>query len=125
MASVNRVTLLGNLTKDPEVKTTTNGQVVANLGLATSEKFKDKQGASKEKTEWHSLVAWGKNAEILGEYAKKGQPLYVEGRLETRSWEKDGVKHYKTEINVSSFQLLGKKSDGEAKQASGEEDIPF
>lgn len=117
--SINKVTLLGRVGKDPELKYTPNGTAYARFSLATSYKAKDKG----EKTEWHSLVAWAKTAEIAGEYVKKGQQVYVEGRLQTDSWEKDGEKKYRTEIVVMELVLLGSK--GEAKQETGDEQPAF
>jgi len=114
---VNKVILVGTLGQDPEVKYLTNGNAVCNLSLATSEQWKDKQtGEKKEKTEWHRIVMFGKVAEIAGEYCRKGSQVYIEGKLETREWEKDGVKRYTTEIKVDmqgTMQLLGgKPADG-------------
>lgn len=114
---VNKVILVGTLGQDPEVKYLTNGNAVCNLSLATSEQWKDKQtGEKKEKTEWHRVVMFGKVAEIAGEYCRKGSQVYIEGKLETREWEKDGVKRYTTEIKVDmqgTMQLLGgKPADG-------------
>jgi len=114
---VNKVILVGTLGQDPEVKYLTNGNAVCNLSLATSEQWKDKQtGEKKEKTEWHRVVMFGKVAEIAGEYCRKGSQIYIEGKLETREWEKDGVKRYTTEIKVDmqgTMQLLGgKPADG-------------
>lgn len=110
---VNKVILVGTLGQDPEVKYLTNGNAVCNLSLATSEQWKDKQtGEKKEKTEWHRVVMFGKVAEIAGEYCRKGSQVYIEGKLETREWEKDGVKRYTTEIKVDmqgTMQLLGGK----------------
>lgn len=125
--SVNKVILLGNAGKDPEVKFTPAGKPVAKFSLATSERFKDKSGEWQEKTEWHNVVAWERLAEIAGEYIKKGDKVYVEGRLQTRSWEKDGQKHYSTEVNASEIVLLGKPEAKEApaKQEIADEDIPF
>lgn len=114
---VNKVILVGTLGQDPEVKYLTNGNAVCNLSLATSEQWKDKQtGEKKEKTEWHRVVMFGKVAEIAGEYCRKGSQVYIEGKLETREWEKDGVKRYTTEVKVDmqgTMQLLGgKPADG-------------
>lgn len=114
---VNKVILVGTIGQDPEVKFLTNGNAVCNLSIATSEQWKDKQtGEKKEKTEWHRVVMFGKVAEIAGEYCRKGSQVYIEGKLETREWEKDGVKRYTTEIKVDmqgTMQLLGgKPSDG-------------
>jgi single-strand DNA-binding protein len=116
---VNKVTLIGTLGNDPDVRYLPNGNPTANLSLATSETWNDKQtGEKHEKTEWHRVVVFGKLAEILGEYAKKGAQLYVEGRNQTRAWEKDGVKRYITEVIVDqkgSAQLLGNRSGSESK----------
>lgn len=114
---VNKVILVGTLGQDPEVKYLTNGNAVCNLSLATSEQWKDKQsGDAKQRTEWHRVVMFGKVAEIAGEYCRKGSQVYIEGKLETREWEKDGVKRYTTEIKVDmqgTMQLLGgKPADG-------------
>lgn len=111
MASVNKVILVGSLGKDPEIKYMPNGEAVANFSMATSENWKNKEGVKQEKTEWHNIVAYRKLAEIIGEYLKKGAPVYIEGRLQTRSWEKDGVKRYSTEIIADSMQMLGGKKD--------------
>lgn len=100
--TVNKVILLGNCGKDPDIRTTPGGVMVGNLTLATSERGKDKQ----ETTEWHTLVTFGRTAEIVRDYVKKGAKLYVEGRIQTRSWEKDGQKHYRTEIVVNDLCLL-------------------
>jgi single-strand DNA-binding protein len=106
--SVNKVILIGNLGKDPEVKYTPSGTAVANFTLATNERYKDKDGQWQDRTEWHNIVAWQRTAEIVGEYLKKGRSVYVEGRLQTRSWDdKDGQKHYKTEIVAQDLVLLG------------------
>lgn len=119
---VNKVILVGTIGQDPEVKYLTNGNAVCNLSLATSEQWKDKQtGEKKEKTEWHRVVMFGKVAEIAGEYCRKGSQVYIEGKLETREWEKDGVKRYTTEIKVDmqgTMQLLGgKPADGGQQQS--------
>ncbi len=106
--SVNKVILIGNLGKDPEVKYTPSGTAVANFTLATNERYKDKDGQWQDRTEWHNIVAWQRTAEIVGEYLKKGRSVYVEGRLQTRSCDdKDGQKHYKTEIVAQDLVLLG------------------
>lgn len=117
MRGVNKVIILGTLGQDPEVKYLTNGNAVCNLSLATSEEWKDKQtGEKKSKTEWHRVVMFGKIAEIAGEYCRKGSQVYIEGKLETREWEKDGVKRYTTEIKVDmqgTLQLIGgRPTDG-------------
>jgi len=107
--SVNKVILIGNLGKDPEVKYTPQGTAVAKFTLATNERFKDKSGEWQDRTEWHSLVAWARTAEIVGEYLKKGRSVYVEGSLRTSSWDdkETGQKRYKTEIVVNDLVLLG------------------
>jgi single-strand DNA-binding protein len=107
MASVNKVILMGNLGRDPEVRYMPNGEAVANFSIATTENWKDKAGNAQSKTEWHNIVLYRRLAEVAGEYLKKGRPVYIEGRLQTREWEKDGVKRYSTEIIGDSMQLLG------------------
>ncbi len=111
--SVNRVTLLGNLGHDPELKHTSGGIAVTTLSLATNEVWKDNDGNQQERTEWHRVVMWRKQAEIAREYLKKGSKVYVEGKLQTRSWEdKDGVKRYVTEIIADAFTMLdGKQAE--------------
>lgn len=109
---LNKVMLIGHLSKDPELKYTPAGAAVASFNLATNESYKDRAGNDVSKTEWHRLVVWNKQAEIAAEYLKKGQQIFVEGKLQTRSWEKDGQKHYMTEIVVFNFQMLGRKNDG-------------
>ena len=107
--SVNKVILVGHLGKDPEVKYTPQGTPVAKFSLATNERFKDKDGNWQDRTEWHSLVAWQRTAEIIGEYCKKGSQVYVEGRLKTDSWDdkETGQKKYRTDIVVNELVLLG------------------
>lgn len=115
MASLNKVMLIGNLGKDPELRYTTSGQAVASFSLATSEKFKNKSGEMEERTEWHRVTLWGKLAEIAGEYLAKGKTVYIEGRLQTREWaDRDGNKRYTTEIVGDRMQMLGGKGDGGA-----------
>jgi single-strand DNA-binding protein len=104
--------LIGRLGKDPETRFMTNGEAVTNAALATSENWKDKNGEKQEKTEWHNLVFYRRLAEIAGEYLKKGSQVYIEGKLQTRKWEKDGVTRYTTEILVSEMTMLGAKSTG-------------
>jgi single-strand DNA-binding protein len=112
MASVNKVILLGNLGRDPETRYTTGGDAVCNLSIATSEQWKDKNGEKQERTEWHRVVLFGRQAEIAGEYLKKGRSVYVEGRLPTRKYtDKDGVEKYSTEIVGDRMQLLGSGRD--------------
>lgn len=117
---VNRVTLLGNVGGDPETRYMPNGNAVTNITVATSDAWKDKQtGQLQERTEWHRVVFFGKVAEIAGEYLRKGSQCYLEGRLQTREWEKDGVKRYTTEIVVDmggTLQLLGGKPDSQQTQ---------
>jgi len=107
MGSVNKVILVGNLGRDAELRYTASGHPVAGFSMATTEKWTDKNGQRQEKTEWHAVNVWGKTAEALTEYLTKGKSIYVEGRLETRTWEKDGVKHYKTEVKADRVVLLG------------------
>jgi len=110
--SVNKVILIGRLGKDPETRYMPNGEAVTNATLATSENWKDKTGEKQEKTEWHNLVFYRRLAEIAGEYLKKGSQVYIEGKLQTRKWEKDGVTRYTTEIIVNEMTMLGGKSSG-------------
>ena len=113
MASVNKVILLGNLGRDPETRYTTGGDAVTNLRIATTETWKDKSGEKQEKTEWHSVVLFGRQAEIAGEYLKKGRSVYIEGRLQTRKYtDKEGVEKYSTEIVADRMQLIGGGRDG-------------
>jgi len=113
--SVNRVTLIGHLGKDPELKYTPNNVPVATFSVATSERFKDKEGNWQDRTEWHNVVAWQRTAEIAHEYLKKGRQVYIEGRLQTRSWDdkNTGEKKYRTEVVVSDMVLLGGAREGE------------
>ena len=110
MASVNKVILIGNLGRDPETRYTTGGDAITNLNIATSEQWKDKSGEKQERTEWHRVVLFGRQAEIAGEYLKKGRSVYIEGRLQTRKYtDKDGVEKYSTEIVGDRMQLLGSR----------------
>ena len=112
MAGINKVILVGNLGKDPEVRYTAGGSQVANFTIATSERFQ-KDGQTEERTEWHNIVAFGRLAEICGEYLRKGKQVYLEGRLQTRQWEdKDGVKRYTTEIVAQNMMMLGGPGGG-------------
>lgn len=112
MPSVNKVILLGNLGRDPEIRYTTSGQAVANFTLATTDVYTDKSGERQESTEWHRIVAWGRLAEICGEYLSKGRMVYIEGTLRTRSWEdKEGKTRYTTEIVARNMQMLGGRSE--------------
>jgi single-strand DNA-binding protein len=111
---LNKVMLIGNLGRDPEVRSTTSGQPVANFTLATSRRWKDKNGQRQEQTEWHYVVVWGKQAEIAGQYLTKGKQIYLEGRLQTRSWDdrQSGEKKYRTEVVCDNFQMLGTRGGG-------------
>lgn len=115
MSSINKVIIIGNAGKDPEVRYLADGSAVTNITVATSEKWKDKaSGEQKEATEWHRIVMYGKVAEIAGQYVKKGTSAYYEGKLKTRKWtDKDGVDKYTTEIVCDKLQLLGGKQQGE------------
>lgn len=122
MASLNRVTLIGNLGKDPEIRYTAGGTAVASFSVATTEKFK-KDGEWQEQTEWHNVTLWARLAEIAGEYLSKGKTVYIEGRLQTRKWQdKDGKDRYTTEIVGEKMQMLSGK--GEGKQQSGGQGEP-
>jgi single-strand DNA-binding protein len=114
MASVNKVILIGNLGRDPEVRYTTNGAAICNVSIATTRNWKSKDsGERQEETEWHRVVFFDRLAEIAGEYLKKGRAVYVEGRLKTRKWtDKDGIEKYTTEIFAEQMQLLGGREDG-------------
>lgn len=108
--SLNKVQLIGNLTRDPEMKQIPGGQVVASFGIATNFTWKDQSGAQQSKTEFHNIVAWRRLAEICGQYLKKGSKIYVEGRLQTRDWEgEDGSKRYRTEIVIDNMIMLDSK----------------
>ena len=139
--AVNKVILVGRLGQDPILKDV-GDQKVANFSVATSEKWKDKAGQQQERTEWHSIQVWGKLAQLAAQYLKKGRQAYIEGKLTTRMWEKDGVKHYKTEVVAQSIQFLGDNPQGAAAgdpgasapppstgfggaQSFTEDDIPF
>lgn len=109
---VNKVILIGNLGRDPEVRSTPSGQPVASFTLATSRRWRDKNGQKQEQTEWHQIVVWGKQAEIAGQYLTKGKQIYLEGRLQTRSWDdrQTGEKRYRTEVVCDNFQMLGSRA---------------
>ena len=145
MASVNKVILIGNLGKDPEIRTTPQGTSLARFSLATTSTWKDASGVKQERTEWHDIVAWEKLAQICGEYLHKGKMVYVEGSLQTRRWEdQNGQKRSKTEVKASNVVMLSRREDGartgspaarevadapEAPVASGaaayDDDVPF
>ena len=113
MASVNKVIIIGNLGRDPEMRYLPSGDAVANLRIATTDKFKDRNGDMQESTEWHSVAFFGKTAEICGQYLKKGSQVYVEGSLRTRKWQdKDGNDRYTTEIRGDRMQMLGGRGSG-------------
>ncbi len=114
MRGVNKVILIGNLGKDPELRYLPSGQAVVKFPLATGARWKDKDGQLQERTDWHNIVAFGRQGEVCNEYLKKGSPVYIEGRIQTRSWEdKDGNKKYMTEIVAQSINLLGRKGEPE------------
>ena len=131
--SVNKVVLVGHLGGDPETRFTPSGAAVANLNIATNESWKDANGELQDKTEWHRCVMFGKTAELAGELLKKGQLVYMEGKLQTRNWEdKDGIKRYTTEVVCDMFTMLGRKMDTENSQQAAptsnsdeEDDLPF
>lgn len=124
MAGVNKVILIGNLGKDPEVRHLEGGAAVANFPLATTETFKDKNGNRQEQTEWHNIVVWRGLAEVAEKYLKKGMTIYIEGKLRTRSWDdKEGNKRYTTEIVGDSFTMLSKR-DNNSSQSGNEENTP-
>jgi single-strand DNA-binding protein len=113
MASLNKVILIGNCGRDPETRYLPNGDAVTNVSIATSETWKDKAtGEKKEKSEWHRLTMYGKLGEIAGQYLKKGSSIYVEGRIQYREYEKDGIKRYSTDIIVDQMKMLGGKGGG-------------
>jgi single-strand DNA-binding protein len=121
MASLNKVILIGNLGRDPEVRYTSGGQAVANFTIATNEAWTNKQGQREERTEWHRIVAWGALGERAGEYLRKGKQVYVEGKLQTRKWtDREGQERYTTEINAQQFFLLGAPDRGEGVGAPDE-----
>lgn len=113
MKGVNRVFLLGNIGKEPTVRATSAQTIIANFALATSERHKDQQGNWQDATEWHNLVAFGRIAELVRDYVKKGSQLFIEGKLQTRSWDDNGQKRYRTEIVVSELTLLGGSNHGD------------
>lgn len=123
---VNKVILIGNLGSDPEVKYTPSGVPVANVNLATNESWTDRNGERQERTEWHRLVIWRKLAEIVGQYLRKGSKIYIEGRLETRSWDdQSGQKRYTTEVVVNDLQMLDGRGDAaDGQQGGGFESRP-
>ena len=118
MPSVNKVILMGNLGRDPEVRFMPNGDAVCNFSIATTDSWKDKAGERQEKTEWHNIVMYRRLAEIAGEYLKKGRPVYLEGRLQTRKWQtKEGQDRYTTEVIADSMQMLGGRDGAPAQES--------
>ncbi len=121
MAGLNKVILIGNLGRDPELRYTANGQPVANFSIATTESWNSKAGERESRTEWHRIVAWGKLAEICGEYLAKGKQVYIEGKLQTREWEdREGNKRQTTEIVARELQMLGRRGDTDGGQGGGD-----
>ncbi len=121
MASVNKAILIGNLGRDPELRYTPSGAAVCTFSIATTEKWRDKQtNEMKESTNWHNIVLWGKQAETAKQYLTKGSPVYIEGRIQTRSWEDNGVKKYITEIVGQRLQFLGRRGA----EPTGDHDAP-
>lgn len=119
MSSVNKVIIVGRLGRDPELRYTQGGQAVASLNVATSSKYTNKNNETVEETEWHRVTVWGKTAEHCNNYLSKGSQVYVEGKLKTSSYDKDGVKHYKTEIHASQVTFLDGKSQGDGQRGGG------
>ena len=122
---MNKAILIGNLGKDPEISHTDSGTTIAKFSIATSDKWKDKKsGESQNRTEWHRITAFGKLAEICEEYLHKGKQVCIEGRIQTSSWEKDGIKRYSTEIIASNMEMLGGKRSEDIMEPSEEDDDP-
>src|SRR3989344_3419267 len=125
MYSLNRAMLLGNVTRDPEVRQTTSGQTVCSFGVATNRAWTDASGAKQEQAEFHNIVAWGKLAEICRQYMTKGRKVYVEGRLQTRDWQgQDGVKRFRTEIVADNVIMLDRPAGGASGPFSAKEEVP-
>jgi single-strand DNA-binding protein len=132
MAGVNKVILIGNLGRDPEIRHLEGGVSVANFPIATTESYKDKTGNRVEQTEWHNIVMWRGLAEVAEKYLRKGMTIYVEGKLRTRSYDKDGQKHYRTEVLSDNMTILSRKEDNKtntegspaASSSQGASDIP-
>jgi single-strand DNA-binding protein len=123
--SVNKVILVGNVGKDPEVRYLENGAAVCNFSLATSESFRNKNGERETRTEWHNIVLWRSLAEVAEKYVRKGSQLYIEGQIRTRSWDdQNGAKHYTTEIFANSMQMLGRKSDEQPAPLTNQQSAP-
>ena len=118
--SLNKVMLIGNVGTDPEVRYLDGNTKVATFRLATTERYKDRRGETRENTEWHSIVAWRQSADVAERFIRKGTQLYIEGRLRTRTWtDQQGVQHARTEVTVDNLQLLGRKGDNPASQGDG------
>ena len=126
MASINKVLLLGNLGRDPELRSTPKGNKVLNFPMATSRRWKDRETEQvHDETDWHRIVVWGRQAEVLSEYLKKGSQVHVDGRLQTRSWtDNDGAKRYTTEIVASRIQMLGRPEDRQSPEPADEPEVP-
>jgi single-strand DNA-binding protein len=128
---LNKALIYGNLTRDPELKSLPSGQAVASFAVATNRSFKAKDGQKQEQVEYHNVVAFGRTAEVIGQYMKKGRPIFIEGRIQTRSWEHEGKKQYRTEIVVDSFQFGAQGGSGErterdtGSQDGGSDDIQY
>lgn len=139
MASVNKVIVVGNLGRDPELRYTKDGRPVTNITVATNERWRDREGNNQERTEWHRVVVWDKQAENCAQYLQKGRSVYIEGRLQTREWEdREGQKRYTTEIVAQTVQFLGGRGEGGGRasppvgdpppappESQGGDDIPF
>lgn len=124
---LNKAFLYGNLTRDPELRALPSGQQVASFGIATNRTFRNKEGQQQDQTEFHNIVAFGRQAEVIGQYLKKGRPVFIEGRIQTRSWESEGKKNYRTEIVVDNFQFgpqAGGAGAGASRGASAPADEP-
>jgi single-strand DNA-binding protein len=131
MRGVNKVILIGNLGRDPEIRYTKDGKAVATLNLATTETWNDQNGQRQERTEWHRVVLWGKQAEVAKEYLSKGKQVFIEGRIQTRSWDdREGNKRYTTEVKADQMIMLGGRGEPSAREAAastgvGPEEPPF
>ena len=125
MSSVNKIFLLGNVGKEPDVKVFDNGDMKTTFTLATSDQWTDKQGNKQEATEWHNCVTYRQLAKIASDYVKKGSKVFVEGRIKTNSWEKDGVKKYQTTVEVLKLLVLDKRDNSVVAESHGDIDVPF
>ena len=125
MSSVNKVFLLGNVGKEPDVKVFDNGDMKTTFTLATSDQWTDKQGNKQESVEWHNCVTYRQLAKIASDYVKKGSKVFVEGRIKTNSWEKDGVKKYQTTVEVLKLLVLDKRDNSVVAESHGDIDVPF